>query len=165
MSADFSLLNIAFEATLFVLFLIRGSQMLHQYLIPALKRHQQGINEKWFGLQEQHAVLISHKKQLATQFLQQEKQIVLLSSKLETWYKMWEKKQEEKKKFFEKKNKALLKNRIEQENLIAQRRTASQVGRKVLEKTIATLASDPKLAKQYTGSALKKLAAAGKGQA
>ena len=157
MVIDFSIINIAFEATLFVLFLIRGIGMLKQYLIPALKQHQQDINEKRFDLQEQHAILIVNKKQLATQFLQQEKQIALLTAKLETWYKMWENKQKQRKEFFEKQAVAIAAHQTEQEQAIAERHAASEVGRKMVAKMLTTLESDQKLKKSYNSVALKNL--------
>lgn len=158
MVIDFSLVNIAFEATLFVLFLIRGSAMIKNYMIPALKQHQQDINEKWFDLQEQHAVLIANKKQLATQFLQQEKQIALLTSKLETWYKMWENKQQQRKDFFEKQASAIADHQAAQERAIAERRVASQAGQKMIKRALETMTEDAKLKKAYNKTAIKNLA-------
>jgi len=70
---------------LFGLFCIKARGLIIGYLKPFLDKYRHTIDEHWTTLQEQHMVLIAQKKQLATQFLQQEKQIALLTAKLEQW--------------------------------------------------------------------------------
>lgn len=81
----------------FILFSIKARGLITTYLIPYLKESRQADIEKQFTLEEHNAILIVQKKQLATQFLQQEKQLSLLSAKLEHWYSNWRAHQEEKK--------------------------------------------------------------------
>lgn len=70
----------------FILFCIKMYWLITEYIIPFLAKHREEASERWFSLQERHLVLVAKKKQLATQFLQQEKQIALLSAKLEAWH-------------------------------------------------------------------------------
>ena len=107
MNVDFSLIKILFQLSLFVLLLIKLRYLTRLYIIPALHNYQQEGNEKRFTLQEQHAILVTQKKQLATQFLQQEKQLALLTSKLEKWYKGWQELQKTKEKEFEEREKKI----------------------------------------------------------
>lgn len=88
--------NVATHGLLFVLFCIKMRGVFVRYIIPYLEKHRQEVDERWFALQEKHLVLVSRKKQLATQFLQQEKQIALLTAKLEAWHLVCSNKQREK---------------------------------------------------------------------
>lgn len=139
MGVDFSFINIAFEAALFILFLIKIRQLVRTIVIPMLHQYQQETNEKWFALQEQHAVLIAKKKHLATLFLQQEKQISLLTAKLETWYKMWQDRQKQQKEFFEQRAQKTAEGQTEQKLRIQEQRAAATAGRAVLEQVVSRL--------------------------
>jgi len=81
-----SYLDIAIKLLLFVLFCIKMRWLFAEYILPFLRKQQQETHERWVALQEKHLVLVARKKQLATQFLQQEKQIALLTAKLESWH-------------------------------------------------------------------------------
>lgn len=81
--------GILFEWSLFILLSIRLRDLLKKYIIPGLQEYIRDLNKKWLSLQEQNAVLVSKKKSMASLFLQQEKQISLLSSKLHNWYEKW----------------------------------------------------------------------------
>lgn len=139
MSIDLSFINVAFQLTLFILFAIKAYGGIKGHIIPFLRSHQQEENEKWFILQEQHAVLISKKKSLATQFLQQEKQIALLSAKLETWYTAWKNKEKERARFFEEQAQNIANKRTTQERNIANYRAAQATGHALLIKTVENI--------------------------
>lgn len=139
MGVDFSFLSIAFEGALFILFLIKIRQLFHTMIVPMLNQHQQQTNEKWFALQEQHAVLIAKKKHLATLFLQQEKQISLLTAKLETWYKMWQDRQAQQKEFFEVRAQETAQRRAEQKLRTLEQRAAAIAGREILNQVASRL--------------------------
>jgi len=80
------ILTVIFHFTLFGLLVVKLHELAKQYLLPLLVKIQKGITQKWRGLEKEHAIVVVKKKNLATQFLQQEKQLALLSSKLEKWY-------------------------------------------------------------------------------
>lgn len=81
-----SLVTIAAHGTLFVLFSIKFVGLVRSKVVPLLRTWKNQHDQEWFALQEKHLVLVAQKKQLATQFLQQEKQIALLTAKLEAWH-------------------------------------------------------------------------------
>ena len=158
MGIDLSFLGIAFQCVLFILFLIRAHQGVRDYIVPLLRQTQQDTNEKWFALQERHAILIARKKQLATQFLQQEKQISLLTAKLETWYKKWQGKQEAQKAFFEEQARKIAAHRTAQEHTVVQRRTAAAVSSRILANVSQTLKKQaPSLQKEYLEHSLEHI--------
>lgn len=77
--------GVAAHLLFFILFCIKMYWLIATYILPFLVKYREQAHERWFSLQEKHLVLVAKKKQLATQFLQQEKQIALLTAKLESW--------------------------------------------------------------------------------
>lgn len=73
------------EIALFALLVIKSVQIVSSRLRPLLKETQKELSHQWVSLHEKHAVLIHKKKNMATLFLQQEKQLALLSARLEEW--------------------------------------------------------------------------------
>lgn len=84
---------VLFQITLFILFSIKALGVIHSYVIPALSRMKQDAQRRWCTLREQRLVATELKKQLASQFLKQEKQIALLAAKLAAWHSSWEEKE------------------------------------------------------------------------
>lgn len=147
-----------FQFTLLGLFLIKAIGMVRQFVVPHLKNVQQESNEKWFSLQEKHAVLIAKKKNMATQFLQQEKQISLLTAKLEAWYAAWKNTQLKRQQTFDDHAKKSVLRQAEQDKRVQEHRAAGRISRQVLAQTEEQLGKDlAALHKSYTTHALEKL--------
>jgi hypothetical protein len=153
--------RVIFHLTLFVLLLIKLRGLLRVHIIPALKNYRQQADEKRFTLQEKHAILITQKKQLATQFLQQEKQLALLTTKLEAWYLAWLREQEEKKKEFEARQKKISEEMRMQDKMVAYKRSCRQHTEKILAQTIEQLRSNPNTpqVQQFFARATEKISA------
>lgn len=147
-----------FQATLFCLFLIKAVGLVKAYLVPQLKAAQQESHERMFTLQEKHAILIAKKKQLATQFLQQEKQIALLTAKLEAWYVAWKDTQHKKQQAFDAQARKSMERYAEQDKRVQERRIAGQASKQILANAEKTLQNDlSALHKSFCDHATEKL--------
>lgn len=73
------------EYALFGLLAIKSYQLITKHVIPALKQMQRDAGSHWIRLHEKHSILISKKKDIATLFLHQEKQLSLLSTRISDW--------------------------------------------------------------------------------
>lgn len=144
MEASFTLIKILFQLALFVLLIIKVRMLTKKHVIPALKNYQLQTDEKRFTLQEQHAILITQKKQLATQFLQQEKQLALLTAKLEKWYLGWQEEQARKKKEFEEREKKIAQNIKEQSKRVSYKRSRRRYTEQAIDKVAEQLGRNPR---------------------
>lgn len=143
MIVNFLPIRVIFQFCLFILLLIKLRGLLRTHIIPALKNYRQQADEKRFTLQEQHAILITQKKQLATQFLQQEKQLALLTAKLEKWYLGWLEEQAEKKKEFEARKEKIIVEIRTQDKVVAHRRACRQYTEQTLQQAAGQLQRNP----------------------
>jgi len=125
-------IGVATNISFFVLFCIKAYGVCVQYLIPLLEKRRQEINERWFALQEKHLVLVSKKKQLATQFLQQEKQIALLTAKLEAWHLVCTNKQQEREQALAERAQAMNERAALQQYTLAERELVAATVKEVL---------------------------------
>lgn len=159
MVASSPLLFFTFQCVLLVMFVIKARGILKNFVMPHLKGIQQESNEKWFSLQEKHAILIAKKKHMATQFLQQEKQISLLTAKLEAWYAAWKNTQIQRQKTFDVQAHKSALRRVEQDRLVQERRAAGRLSKEMLAQTQLEVEKNlKKINTAYTSQALEKLA-------
>jgi hypothetical protein len=133
MAIDISwLFSVAFQITLFILFALKFVDLIRTYVIPALQDMRDEVEENWRTLREQRSVADAGKKQKATQFLQQEKQIALLTAKLASWHLIRERKQAERKTAHEERSKAIAARYEEQGQKRAARLMVQAVGEEVI---------------------------------
>jgi hypothetical protein len=126
-------LSVATNVSFFVLFCIKAYGAFVQYVIPLLEKRRHEINERWFALQEKHLVIVSKKKQLATQFLQQEKQIALLTAKLEAWHLVCVNKKQERERAIAERTQAMNERAAIQQHTLAERELVATTVKKVLD--------------------------------
>jgi len=120
MLTDNAILTFLFHITLFGLLFIKLRNAVNSIIIPYITGYQADLYKKWFSLQKTNAILIKKKKQLATQFLQQEKQIALLATKLETWYASQQEKQKQQKQVFDEQAQKVIERHAQQQAIIRQ---------------------------------------------
>jgi len=128
-------LDIATNVSFFVLFCIKAYGAIIKYVIPFLEKRRQETDERWFALQEKHMVLVAKKKQLATQFLQQEKQIALLTAKLEAWHLICSNKQRERERAITEREELMNVRAALQQQMVAKRQLVAQTVEKILKET------------------------------
>jgi len=133
----------AAQLLLFVLFSIKFWGLCSEYVIPFLRKYRDQRNEQWTALQEQHLVLVSRKKQLATQFLQQEKQIALLTAKLESWHVICYYKQKERESLLLDRAQLMNERAAAQQHTAAQARLAAQAGQEIVRMVIESVVQNP----------------------
>jgi hypothetical protein len=129
----------AAHGVLFVLFAIKFVGLVKNSLVPLLHDLKNERDQSWLALQEKHWVLVSQKKQLATQFLQQEKQIALLTAKLETWHLVCKHKQQEKEHQIADRAQIMNERAALQQYNCAQRRLIVQSGEQVINEVMSTV--------------------------
>ncbi len=129
-------ITFATHITLFVLFAIKFLGLVKSWVIPFLQEKKNEKDQEWFALQEKHLVLVAQKKQLATQFLQQEKQIALLTAKLETWHIAANNKQRERENQIADRAQAMNERAALQQYNCAQRRLVVQSGEAVIHEVL-----------------------------
>ena len=135
------LLTVLFHFTLFGLLLIKLRTLGKAYIIPMIVSLRKELVSRWYHLQEEHSVVVTKKKQLATQFLRQEKQLALLSSKLETWYKAVLARQEKEKQFFIKQNEKIARLFKEQQKRVTDAQRCKKLTKQALAELKKELAS------------------------
>lgn len=123
----------AMHGALFILFCIKFWGLCSTYVIPYLKKQKNEKNEQFTALQEQHLVLVSQKKQLATQFLQQEKQIALLTAKLESWHAACHHNEKERENVVSDRAREMNERAALQQHAVAQERLAKETGLRILD--------------------------------
>jgi hypothetical protein len=152
-------LTLVVQLLLFVLFLVKAWGLLQEYVLPRLREHKQDSYEKWMQLQEEHLLLVSQKKQLATQFLQQEKQIALLTAKLESWHLICYHKEKERESMVADRARIINERAAHQQNAAAQARLAAQAGRDLVSMVTESVQRDTDaLFGRYMTAAAGKLA-------
>lgn len=153
-----SLLTCAAQLMLFVLFLIKAWGLLREHVLPRLKEHKQALYQKWMQLQEEHLLLVSQKKQLATQFLQQEKQIALLTAKLESWHLICYHKEKERESLIAERARMINERAAQQQHAAAQVRLASQAGQDLVAMVTESVSRESDvLFDRYLAHATQKL--------
>ncbi|MEI7580430.1 MAG: hypothetical protein WCJ17_01395 [bacterium] len=151
-------LTYAVQLILFFLFLIKAWGLLQDYILPRLREYKQHVYEKWMHLQEEHLLLVSQKKQLATQFLQQEKQIALLTAKLESWHLICYHKEKERENILNDRARLMNERAAVQQHVTAQIRLASQAGQDLVAMVAESVERDAHvLFDQYLVRAVEKL--------
>jgi len=156
--SSFPLVTYVVQIMLFVLFCMKAWGLLRDHIIPRLREHKQALYEKWMQLQEQHLLLVSQKKQLATQFLQQEKQIALLTAKLESWHLICYHKEKERESMVADRARMMNERAALQQHAVAQTRIASQAGQDLVVMVTEDACRDADiLFDQYFERAVEKL--------
>ncbi len=156
-SGDFLLTCVA-QLALFVLFIIKAWKLLRDQVLPRLKAYRQAVYQKWMQLQEEHLLLVSQKKQLATQFLQQEKQIALLTAKLESWHLICYHKEKERESLIADRARMINERAVQQQHMAAQTRLASQAGQDLVAMVTESVCRDSSvLFDRYVAHAIQKL--------
>lgn len=156
-------IGIATNLSFFVLFCIKAYGAIIKYVIPFLEKRRQESDERWFALQEKHMILVSKKKQLATQFLQQEKQIALLTAKLEAWHLICSNKQRERERIIAEREESMNMRAALQQQAVAQERLVAETVEGILTEALSKAEKEADvLFPQYMSRAQKQLSGVGK---
>jgi len=126
----------ATHGAIFVLFSIKFWGLIKAKVVPLLRTWKHEQDQEWFALQEKHLVLVAQKKQLATQFLQQEKQIALLTAKLETWHLVCQAKERDRAHKIADRAQAMNERAALQQYNCAQKRLVTQSGEQVIREVL-----------------------------
>lgn len=150
--------RVAANLVIFVLFCIKFRGFIEGMVLPYLRSYRQELEQHWFALQEKHLVLVSKKKQLATQFLQQEKQIALLTAKLESWRLVCAHKQQEHENALAERGQAMNRRAARQQHVMAQNKLVADTAKIVMGDVLQNASNQPELFfEQYVGRAAEHL--------
>ena len=134
-----AIISLATNLMLFVLFSIKFIGIIRSTIIPFLQQSKDESHQKWSLLQEKHLVLVAQKKQLATQFLQQEKQIALLTAKLEVWHLVCKNKEQDRQNKIADRAQAMNERAALQQYNVAQERLIFASGEKIITDVVSDI--------------------------